>query len=310
MNPQTVLGVAAGAQIVLLVAVYAVTWPSAPPAARPLTPLLAADATTVRVWDSPTDTEPDVSLVKGANGWELAGSGLAVDPARIDEVLRPLLEQPVRAPVSATATAWSSLGVADDGWIRKVQVDAGERSAVLVLGSGKETHVRVVGEDEVYTLDELKPWTIRATPWSWLPEPFHSLDPAQVVSLTVEAPDGTWSVSRPDPNGTWSWNPEDLATPLDPSKVESALDALSTVSTTGLPADPRAREPGTRVSWTLSDSTSGTLLLGANAGGQRWIFSEAKGYAILSTDPGLEPLASGSRTGFAPAPPEPEVVAP
>jgi hypothetical protein len=181
--------------------------------------------------------------------------------------------------------------VSDKEWIRKVQVDAGESSLVVVLGGGRDSHLRVVGNDAVFALDELKPWSIQSDPYGWLPSPYHQLDTGRVVKLEFRRPEETFAVARTDANAPWAWFPETPDKTLDPGKVSAALDALGQISASGLPDNPKAAFEGTEVAWTLDDGTRGTLKIGPEEEFKRPVLTSSQTHAVLASSGPLNPLA-------------------
>lgn len=294
MTTHRILGVALAVQAGLAVATW---WPSSGRAAvepRSLVTLDADDVTAVEITGRAADgdvPEP-LRLVRGDEGWVIESlHGYPADEAKVDELLRDLLDVQVRAPVATKPTSHAALEVADDAFTRRVRLEAGGEAVELYVGAsrGRAAHVRLGGEPLVYAAKGLSAWSIGDSGRSFLDTRWVDLDREQLATFAVANAHGAFTLEQ-GPDG---WTATGVEAPLDADAVDELLRDLSSLRL----REPVAREAApdhgfadpVRVSWTLSDGSAGAYEVGAESDGAAFARKDGSPHVVRVAASAVEP---------------------
>jgi len=266
--------------------VAATWWPSGQTSApaRSLVPFAADAIDEIRVEDAPDDKDV-LRLERTRDGWAIASAGeFPADPEKVEKVVDDLAKIEVRDPIVSTNASHADLSVADDHFDKRVTLKSDEGEVVLYLGGkGRNTNVRVAGEDAVYSARGLSQWSVGASPRSYYDAEYIKADPASFDTFEITGPDHHLVLHRDDEN---NWAAEGAV--LDQEKVGDLLRKVSTVRISALPdGPPRNVENGVRVEWTVEEggqSTPGGYVIGPEENGKRVVKALDRGHAVLVTE--------------------------
>lgn len=284
MDTPRVLGGALAAQVLLGVLTW---WPSGRAVVAP-TSLFDGGVeafTHLEVFGASSDEEA-VVLDKADGRWVVTSSGgFPADADKLDDVLDAVAGLRIGSPMATSAASHEALGVTPEARQRKLVVTAGGEPVTLWLGAGgRDTvHLRREGEDAVYRVDGLNPYTLRDTDRSYLPSYLVEYDPKALASFEITTPAGTLRAVREGDGWTFPDDPSLAATEALDTLVEAArrvgLDAVvgpEVAPEHGLDGDGRAR-----VRWTLvGDDEGGSYVLGAEADGKLYARSDSSRFVV------------------------------
>jgi len=292
MNPQKLLTGLLGVQVLLT----AITWWPAPQmaASRPLIEWKPEQITSVTIHSATTDNLGDgLVLNRQDDGWVIESEySYPAQPAKVDELLEKLTAIKIRTPVTLQAVRHEQLNVADDNATRRVTVQAGDESVEFLLGiaGNSRSHLRLAGQNEVYTISGLGAWAIRDASTQYLERKVLDVKPGSLESYSLTNSHGTVELVRDEAR---QWTSPSLAEgqQLDVSKLDKLFQNTLQLSMSS-PADP-ALDPFTRddaavLSW--SQTVDGKLVSNAVA-----LYSdEAVGIVRIKDQP--RPVNIGSVT--------------
>ncbi len=138
-----------------------------------------------------TDDEgKTLTLRRTDEGWVLSDyDDFPADTAKVQEVLDKLTLISSDEPVTETPASHKPLKVADDDFIRKVEIETEEGDHyTLYFGTAPRftaTHVRLGGEDATYLTTQLATWDLNTTPVSWIDTLFYEAKPDSAQSVEV-----------------------------------------------------------------------------------------------------------------------------
>lgn len=288
----TILTGALAAQVLLTGVTW---WPSDDaPAAEPLIAIAAGEVDRLRIWPAPEDgaeVQP-VELVRGGDGWTIASAGgYPADPDKVDKVLDALAEARVSDPLAATAASHASLSVSERGYGKKVELSAGDESAVVYLGagSGRSASARRDGEDAVYAIRGLSQWAVGARARDYYDPVYLETDPETIEQLTLRWPDRSLVLEKVE--GQWRAGDE----ALDAEAVEAVLEDAATLRIAALPEEPPPLDGGLRVEWTRDDggqSVTEGFVIGPERDGKHPALADGRDHAVLVSAYAVEDLLS------------------
>lgn len=146
------------------------------------------------------DTEASsVHLVRDGASWALASAaGYPAESSKVDEVLSSLLDIEVKRPIATQPSRHNQLNVGDATYGRRVKIVADDKSHELVIGSGgsNAVHVRVDGNDDVYSAPGLSEWSIGDQARSYVESEYVQLEPDSLTTLTIHTADRPLSFER------------------------------------------------------------------------------------------------------------------
>jgi hypothetical protein len=232
---QTALLGVLGVQILLAAATW---WPrgEATVEAHPLITIQPQDITRVVIERSGEGAKP-LELLREEERWAIASSaGYPAIPAKVEALLETLTELQVRRPVATRTVNHDALHVGAEDWGKRVRLEAGAQSMELVLGAatGRATHVRLEGQDEVYTVQGLSEWSIQDRPASYWDAALLDLDEHAASTVLIEPREGP-AIQLARGDGGWTFEGEAPAGQMiDPDKLDRLASAACTL---------RLREP-------------------------------------------------------------------
>ena len=213
-----------------------------------LVPVLAGfDADAVeRIRLSASDDATSIELVRSGGDWQLASHfDYPVNAVSAIELLGKLASTKSRGILTNNVARQKQLGVADDGYERKIEIDAGGKTTVLYLGNTAGTRkaaVRVGGSDAIYAASGISAGAIRPDPAAWITTQYFKLEQGSVTSMDIANANGTFSFVRKGD----AWERVGEITPdgkqIATSTINGAL-AKAAAITMVAPADPGATVP-------------------------------------------------------------------
>jgi len=190
-------------QITLGVIVF---WPSSNAAeAQPLLPdVTAEDVTGISVMNA----EEEQILVEKVNGeWVLPqADNYPVREEKAPNFLEKVLNVTTERLVTRTESSQKRLQVDDEDFQRLVTLYTTDSTYAFYIGSSPSygrAHVRLQGESETYLTDEISSSDASVRADAWVDTQYVSVDPNDVVRMTLENPNGEF-VFEQDDDG-WSY---------------------------------------------------------------------------------------------------------
>lgn len=270
------LGVLA-AQSLLAVVTH---WPDpGPPEPKDLIGVKMDDIQLIRITGRKAQDEvPEapVELARKDSGWVIRSKE---DYPASDEQMRPLLEalgkMRGQALIATGKEAYANLEVADNAFTRKVEIEAKDgtkRELLIGVGETKASSVRVVGEDEVWSIPGVTPWNIADTATRYFDKEILEVDISTVTEASIQRPGQPLITFRKTPESTWTLDGLEADKSLDQRETTTFIDKLLNVRM----ADPASTEvkpemgldgpDATVVTWTTTaegQSSSGSYRVGA-----------------------------------------------
>ena len=190
---------------------------------------LQADAVTgVEIEDG---ADGHVVMAREGDGWVLSDAGgYPADGTRIADLLDRLAAARRDRLVARTEAGRLELRVAPDGFERRVRIDAGPERYLLYIGTTAGTgagHVRVDGEDEVWTVDGVAPWQVAADRADWVDPVYLRVESDRVAAFELVNAAGRFRFERSD--GGWTSPVPGAGEVLDQDRVTAFVDRVSTL---------------------------------------------------------------------------------
>ena len=276
------------AVLVVQIAILVVTrLPGREAAPEPLLAGLQADAVTrIEIGDG---ADGHVVMDRVADGWVLSDAGgYPADGTRIAGLLDRLAAARRDRLVARTEAGRLELRVAPGGFERRVRIDAGGDGYLLYVGTTAGTgagHVRVDGEDEVWSVDGMAPWQVAADRSDWVDPVYLRVEADRIAAFELVNAAGSFRFERSD--GEWTSPVPGAGEVLDQDRVTAFVDRVSTLRMrrplgTEPPVDYRLAERAAEVRLALSpdeDGEGGSLELLILAGGD-----DDYDYVVKSSD--------------------------
>jgi len=276
------------AVLVVQVAILVVTrLPGREAAPEPLLAGLQADAVTrIEIEDG---ADGQVVMDRAADGWVLSDAGgYPADGTRIADLLDRLGAARRDRLVARTEAGRLELRVAPDGFERRLRIDAGADRFLLYVGTTAGTgggHVRVDGEDEVWSVDGVAPWQVAAERSDWVDPVYLRVEPDRVAAFELVNAAGSFRFERLGDG--WTSPEPGVGEVLNQDRVTAFVDRVSTLRMrrplgTEPPGDSGLAERAAEVRLALSpdeDGEAGTLELLILAGGD-----DEYDYVVKSSD--------------------------
>jgi hypothetical protein len=230
--------------------------------------------------------------------------------------------------VTETSGSHERLGVADDSFERKVELelDGGTRYTLYVGTSPSvgATHIRAGGEDEVYLTTELLASDVGVLPTDWADRTYFSVPEDQVMRLSLENQNGEFTFIRLVSGGELAptqevWSMADLA--QDETLNTSAVQALFSRATSVAMQRPLGTEekpeygmesPSAVVTLRTQSEEDGTknytLRVGAKnpEDGSYVVISSESPYYVQVSELAVQSFVENARPDFLELPPTPE----
>ncbi|MDA8165220.1 MAG: DUF4340 domain-containing protein [Desulfobacteraceae bacterium] len=168
------------------------------------------------------DNGGKITLSRAKTGWEItAVSGPGAEPsmrlplpaedAKVESLLKRLTGLASRHLVSRTQGSQGRLKVADDQFVRRIELDTpGGDPKTIYLGSApsfKTIHARAGGSNEVYLAEGITAWDASAELPSWWRTDYLAMDPEKLQAVTIANKEGTLQLVR----GERGWQLADRA---------------------------------------------------------------------------------------------------
>jgi hypothetical protein len=195
----------------------------------------------VRVTITGADGE-QIELAKEGADWVLPeADNYPVQSSEVSAMLEKIAGLQTGQMVTETSGSQERLGVADDSFERKVELelDDGTRYTLYVGTSPSfgATHVRAGGEDQVYLTTELLASDVGVFPTDWADRTYFSIPQDQVMRLSLENQNGEFTFIRLVSGGELAptqevWSMADLAQDetLNTSAVQTLLNRATSVA--------------------------------------------------------------------------------
>lgn len=257
------------------------------------------------------DQGATVKLAKSGDAWVAAdAANYPADAARITPILDKLVAINTGRLIAQTAAAQTQLQVADDKFVRKLELQTANGSQTLYLGSAAgsdSTHVRLAGQGEVYLASDLATWNIAADLLSWIDPVYLSVPAADVTGFTLKNANGEWTFEK-DASGNWTFPALAPGETLDATAVSNLLTQVVGLRLTKPlgQADDAAyglAQPAAVV--TLSAKTADqtktyTLSVGAqDAGDKSYVVKSSESpYYVRVAEASAKDLVERTRAGF------------
>ena len=254
---------------------------------EPLLAGLQADAVTrIEIEDG---ADGRVVMDRAADGWVLSDAGgYPADATRIAELLDGLAAARRDRLVARTEAGRLELRVAPDGFERRLRIDAAADRFLLYVGTTAGAgggHVRVDGEDEVWTVDGVAPWQVATDRADWVDPVYLRVESDRVAAFELVNAAGRFRFERS--GGAWISPVPGAGEVLDQERVTAFVDRVSTLRMrrplgTEPPGDYGLAERAAEVRLALGpdeDGEAGTLELLILAGGD-----DEYDYVVKSSD--------------------------
>ena len=254
---------------------------------EPLLAGLEAEAVTrIEIEDG---ADGHVVMDRQGDRWVLSDAGgYPADGTRIADLLDLLAAARRERMVARTEPGRLELRVATAGFERRVRIEAGADGYLLYVGTTAGTgagHVRVDGEDEVWTVDGMAPWQVAADRADWVDPVYLRVEPERVAAFELVNAAGSFRFERSGDG--WAGLTPGAGEVLDQQRVSAFVERVSTLRMrrplgTEPPGDYRLAERAAVVRLALSpdaDGEAGTMELLILAGGD-----DDYDYVVKSSD--------------------------
>jgi hypothetical protein len=264
--------------LVVLLAQLAVTafifWPRTS-ATVTGTPLLAGvNADEVTALTITDDNDRSVSLTKTDGIWTLADTeGYPANSDKISQTLTKLVAMTADRLVTRTPGSHGRLQVADDDYLRKVDITTPSGVQTLYLGSSagaSATHVRAAGQDATYLTNEIATWELDTLPTTWIDVAYFKVPKEKITEVTLQNANGTFTFVHDEANPEeWTLADATADEPIASANINTLIDRIATLNLHTVLGKSESPEYGLSESLaTLTVTTSAALTetTGAEAG--------------------------------------------
>lgn len=168
--------------------------------------------------------EDAVTLTRDGDGWRL-DSGLPADGAKARSLLQALTGSDPGYPIARSEAAAKRFEVAEDDYQRRIELGAGEHSAVVYLGSSpafRKVHARAEGSEAVHVLD-FNSYDAPSSEASWLDRGLlavRNIERIRAGDLNLTLGEDAWTTADGEA--------------VDAEAAESLVQALASLRVTGL----------------------------------------------------------------------------
>ncbi len=147
-----------------------------------------------------------VVMARQETDWVLSDAGgYPADGARVADLLDRLVAARRDRLVARTDAGRRELRVLPDDFERRLRIAAGTGAYLFYVGAAAGTrgaHVRVDGEDEVWSVDGLAPWQVSADRSSWVDPVYVRVESDRVAAFELENAAGSFRFERSDEGWT------------------------------------------------------------------------------------------------------------
>jgi hypothetical protein len=176
------------------------------------------------------DAGTTLRLEKKADAWVLPeAEDFPAKGDAVESLLGRLAGLQSQGLIAHTASSYPRLSVADDSFLAKVDLEGGDKTTTLYVGSsprGGVSHVRVSGAAEVY-LSGISSSDVRAESSAWIDTSYLSLNPDEVVAVRLQNTQGSFNFEKVD--GTWTMQGLDNEQTFDAENFDALVRQVSTL---------------------------------------------------------------------------------
>lgn len=174
------------------------------------------------------------ALEKKGAGWIVPeAEGYVADTQKVTEFLEKIGKAQARGPIVTKARDHARLEVADDHFQRHVVITLDGKPFGFYVGSAAGTqrsHVRKDGSNDVLPVAGIDAWSIGETASQWIDRSYVKLDEAQVWSIAVTNPKGSYKLERHSKDENWTLADLRAGETLDDGTVSDVVRKCETVS--------------------------------------------------------------------------------
>lgn len=279
--------------------------------------LKTSDVTGLTVSD---DQGVSTKLVKQGDNWVAPdAANYPADASKITPVLDKLVGLKAGQAVATTAASQPQLQVADNKFVRKIELTRADGSTQTVYlgspaGGGQSVHVRLGGKNETYLATGINAYDVNADLLSWVNPVYVNVNAGDLTGLTLKNKNGEFVMTK-DATGQWQLAGLGSGESVEQNKAAAVASAASSIRMTkvlGKTEDP---------AWGLSSPTA-VVTLQVKSGDQTQPVTltfgsqdpNDKSYVMKSSDSeyyvrvadfSVQDLVSQDKAGFLPATPTP-----
>lgn len=261
-----------------------------------------------------------IELAKEGDGWVLANyGGYPVDTMKVTDLITKLLSIDTSRLVANTATSHNRLQVADNDYVRKIDLTSGSQTRTIYVGSSpslRATNVRTAGSDAVYLSGDLRGTDIRTDVGGWVNLTYFQTPSADAQAVTIENANGRLEFTRVNTD-TWTLNglaDDEVFSQNNFTTILTRLGGLNMVAPVGKEEQPEFGMDNPNATVTVVSRPAGgeektlTLVIGAkDAGGTNYYAksSESDFYVKIASFSG-DQFVNDTRDRYIQPPPTPE----
>jgi hypothetical protein len=200
----------------------------------------------VKDGSDPARAVPSIILARKDGRWVIATAfDYPVSETELQSFFDRLMGMQTRGAIATGEARRSQLKVAPDRYLRRVVLhrQGGKPPLTLYVGQNagpRTSAVRVDGETDIHAVSSFAPSTAPPSVTGWVDSSYFRVDEAQVASITVQNPAGTFSFER---DGKGGWKVAEGTTGADPARqldnraVDNMVRAMAVLQMIE-PADP------------------------------------------------------------------------
>ncbi len=176
------------------------------------------------------DSLNELVFAKNTEGnWVLrSGGDYPIDNARIASLLGAISGLQANRLIAQNVSSHNRLQVSDDNFSRIIQLQAGDRTDTLYVGSAagaNATHMRVNDQPEVYLTSGLAAFDIPTGVTAWIDAVYFSAPQENILRIKVENANGTFEFVKQ--NDTWTMLNLETGETFNPDGINSILNQVS-----------------------------------------------------------------------------------
>ena len=225
-NFNKVLVVVLAVQVVLAVLIFKPDSKSKASGEALLSDFAADSVTQIKIQD---DTDSEIILKNVTGDWVLPDYGdYPVTASKVDALLDKFQGLKTDRLITQSETSQRRLKVADDEFVRRIEITTSDESYVLYVGntvSSNAVHVRLGSEDTVYLVNGLQTYDVRTQPSNWIDTTYFSVPFSDIVSVTLENAQGTFAFTKD--GDTWTITSPTGDRVADTTKISTFVNSVS-----------------------------------------------------------------------------------
>ncbi len=177
------------------------------------------------------DLDNEVIFARAADGWVLPNADdFPINSEKVEEILGKIAGMNTSRLVASNPANFARLEVKDDDFRRKITLENGDSSQTLYLGGSggvDNVYVRRAGEDNVYLGIGLNSWELSTQISTWIDANYVNLSQDDLLEVTVQNAQGSFTLLRIDDNWTYTDLPADET--LEDTKIPGILRNAATI---------------------------------------------------------------------------------